>query len=178
MNKEEVLRLNVIPDGKEAWLSYDHYQELKEIFESVKLPSNDKTIMDRQYFQLYDFLTNKAKLQIPMNESAIHFNAFALIRRGYKTEEITSEEYTQLLQLVDEADQAVLEDMELYEFGGHRNLYNFLTKKMGLSVKKGRGPVWHRAKVLVDKYEITHQPRVPANNPNVASRKAQNDGNR
>jgi hypothetical protein len=172
MNKEEILRLNAIPDGKEAWLNYDHYQELKRIFERVNIPSNDKIITDRQYFQLYDFLTNTAKLQVPKNEFAIHFNAFALIRRGYKIEEITSEEYEQLFTLMDDLDQADLEDMELNDFGGHRNLYNYLTKKMGLSVKKGRGPVWHRAKALVDKYEIGHPPGVPANSPNSADTKS------
>ncbi len=157
MNKKEILRLNAIPDGKDPWLSYDHYQKLKQIFESVKLPSNNKIIIDRQYFQLYGFLTNTAKLQVPMNQFAVHFNAFALIRRGYKIEEITYEEYNQLLQLMDALNPADIEDMELHEFGGHRNLYNYLTKKMGFSVKKGRGPVWHRAKSLIDKYEIIHQ---------------------
>jgi hypothetical protein len=169
MNKEEILQFNVIPEGKEAWLSYDHYQELKQIFEKVKLPANDKGIMDKAYFQLYDFLTNTAKLQVPKNEFALHFNAFALIRRGSKIEEITDEEYNQLLQLLAEVDQADIADMALAEFGGHRNLYSYLTKKMGLSVKQGRGPVWHRAKALVDKYEMTCQPELPINNkPNSA----------
>jgi len=91
-----------------------------------------------------------------MNEQALHFNAFALIRRGYKIEEITDEEYQHLLRLMDQVDPAEIDDLALYEYGGHRNLYNYLTKAMGLWVEKGRGPVWHRAKALVDQYEATH----------------------
>lgn len=174
MNKEEILQLNVIPEGQEAWLSYDQYQKLKRLFERVKLPSTDQAIMDKSYFPLYDFLTKTAQLPVPRNELAIHFNAFALIRRGYNIEEITAEEYQQLVQFMAEVDPADREDMALYEFGGHRNLYNYLTKQMGLSVEQGRGPVWHRAKALVDKYEITHQPSGPAdNNPNSADAKSE-----
>lgn len=174
MNKEEILQLNVLPDGQEAWLSYDQYQDLKRIFERVELPSTDQAIMDRSYFPLYEFLTKTAKLPVPRNELAIHVNAFTLIRRGYNIEDITAEEYRQLLQLMAEVDPTDREDMELYEYGGHRNLYTYLTKQMGLSVEKGRGPVWHRAKALVDKYELTHQPGVPANNkPDSADAKSE-----
>jgi len=88
-----------------------------------------------------------------LNESAIHFNAFVLIRRGYQIEEITVEEYNQLLRLRDGVAEAHIDDMALYEFGGHRDLYNYLTNRMGLSVQKGRGLVWHRAKALIDKHE-------------------------
>jgi len=42
MNKDEILRLNVIPEGQAAWLSYDQYQALKRLFEGVKLPASDK----------------------------------------------------------------------------------------------------------------------------------------
>ena len=172
MNKEEILQLNVIPDGKAAWLSYDQYQELKWIFERLQLPSPDPASLDRPYFQLYDFLTHTAQLPVPMHEAALHFNAFALIRRGYQIEEIRSEEYQQLLQLMAEVDPADIEDLDLDEFGGHRNLYNYLTQQMGLSVEAGRGPVWHRAKALVDKYELTHRPGGPAANPNSADAKS------
>jgi len=88
-----------------------------------------------------------------MNEAALHFNAFALIRRGYKVEEITAEEYEQLSTLLADVEQADIDDIELNDFGGHRDLYQMLTSKMGLSVKQGRGPVWHRARDLVERYE-------------------------
>ena len=60
MNKKTLLQLNVIPEGKEAWLSYDQYQELKTIFEKIALPSDETSIQDQSYFKLYDFLTNVA----------------------------------------------------------------------------------------------------------------------
>lgn len=153
MNKEEILQLNVIPDGKEAWLSYDQYQALKAIFDEVEIPSDNPDQLDSTYFHLYNFLTNTANIQVPMNEAAIHFNAFALIRRGYRVEDITLDEYHDLLQLMKDIDQAHIDDMDLYETGGHRDLYTYLTQTMGLFVKAGRGPVWHRAKVLIEKYE-------------------------
>ncbi len=153
MNKKTILQLNVLPEGKEAWLSYDQYQELKRVFEAVGLPSNEISIQDKAYFKLYNFLTDVAQLSVPMNEAALHFNAFALIRRGYEIEEIMPEDYEQLAKLTANTDPADIEDMVLHDFGGHRDLYNFLTSKMGLSVKPGRGPVWHRAKDLLNHYE-------------------------
>ena len=158
MNKKDLLQLNVVPDNETAWLNYDQYQALIEMFERVKTPSDDTTILDVDYVQLYDFLTNTAKLQVPMNEPAIHFNAFTLIRRGYKIEEVTAEEYHQLLALMADVDRAEIADMNLAEYGGHRALYEYLTQRMGLSVKAGRGPVWHRAKALAEQYQATHQP--------------------
>jgi len=74
---------------------------------------------------LYEFLTKTANLPVPRNEVAIHVNAFALIRRGYHIEDMTAEEYQQLLQLMEDADSADREDMALYEYGGHRNLYDY-----------------------------------------------------
>ncbi|MDM8520035.1 hypothetical protein QUF64_08310 [Anaerolineales bacterium HSG6] len=156
MNREDILKLNVIPDGKAAWLSYDRYQELKTLFEAVNAPLSDKDIVDTQYFQLHHFLINIAKLHVPLNECTIHFNAFSLIRRGYHIEEITANEYGQLLLMMDGVQEAHSDDMALYEFGGHRDLYNYLTKRMGLSVQQGRGPVWHRAKALINNHTELH----------------------
>ena len=50
-------------------------------------------------------------------------------------------------------EQPGIDDTDLYETGGHRDLYNYLTKGMGLSVQPGRGPAWHRAQALIKKYE-------------------------
>ncbi|HNB54440.1 MAG TPA: hypothetical protein PK530_21010 [Anaerolineales bacterium] len=65
-------------------------------------------------------------------------------------EEITEKEYQDLLRLMDDLEQPDPDDMELHEAGGHRNLYNYLTTQMGISVPKGRGPVWYRAKRLLE----------------------------
>ena len=156
MNRETLHRLNVIPEGKAAWLNYEEYQTLKAIFEGISLPDNDTRITDPTYFQLYDFLTNVAKLPVPPTEIALHFNAFTLIRRGYNVEEITAAEYEHLSALLAEVAPAEIDDLELHEVGGHRALYHYLTRIMGLSVKPGRGPVWHRATDLVTHYERSH----------------------
>lgn len=153
MNKAEILQLNVIPDGKLAWLSYDHHLELKRLFESVALPgSNEAITANPAYLALYNFLTETAGLELPKSEAAIHFNAFALIRRGYEVEPITAEEYSHLVRLMEGLEQPAIDDIDLHDTGGHRDLYTFLTRGMGLSVQPGRGPAWHRAKTLIDKY--------------------------
>jgi hypothetical protein len=94
-----------------------------------------------------------AGLELPLNEAAIHFNAFALIRRGYRIEAITPEEYKHLLRLMDGLEQPGVDDTDLYDTGRHWELYTYLTKQMGLSVQKGRGPAWHRAAALINKHE-------------------------
>lgn len=153
MNKTELLQLNVIPEGKAAWLSYEQYLRLKQLFEAVSLPSLEDTADDLAYLALYHFLTEVAGLELPRNEASIHFNGFALLRRGYKGETITLDEYEQLRRLMIGLEQPSIDDFDLYEIGGHRTLYDYITREMGLTVQRGRGPAWHRAKVLVEKYE-------------------------
>lgn len=153
MNKEALLQLNMLPEGKAAWLSYDNYLTLKTLFEAVPLPSDEETIPAGSYLDLHRFLTQVARLPLPLDEKTIHFNAFALIRRGYKIEAITEKEYEQLRHLMNGLEEPSPDDLDLYESGGHRALYDYLTKEMGLSVKPGRGPVWHRAKALIERYE-------------------------
>ena len=68
-------------------------------------------------------------------------------------ENITQAEYEHLLTLMDGLEKPSIDDMDLYDTGGHRDLYSYLTKGMGLSVQPGRGPAWHRAEALIKKYE-------------------------
>jgi len=84
MNAETILQLNVAPEGEEAWLSYDQFLELKQLFEQVSPLQSE---MNGEAFRLYDFLTNVARLDVPMSVEAIHFNAFVLIRRGHKVDD-------------------------------------------------------------------------------------------
>ncbi|MCB0211613.1 MAG: hypothetical protein KDJ52_19910 [Anaerolineae bacterium] len=153
MNKAEILQLNVIPEGKAAWLSYEQYLELKRLFGAVPLPSAEETTDNFDYMALHRFLTEVAGLELALDEAAVHFNAFALIRRGYQVEAITLEEYEQLRRLTDGLEQPDSDDFDLYDTGGHRALYDYLTRRMGLPVQVGRGPAWYRAKALIDKYE-------------------------
>ena len=159
MNKSQVLNLNVIPEGKTPWLSYDHYLELKRLFEMAPPPSSEENTQERSYLALYRFLTDVAELTLPLNEAAIHFNAFALIRRGYQVEPITLDEYHRLRTLMNGLEEPEIDDLDLYDSGGHRALYTYLTIGLGLSVEPGRGPVWHRAVALVQNFEAeTHAP--------------------
>ncbi len=153
MNKNEILQLNVLPAGKEPWLSYDDYLKLKRLFEATSLPQDEDITADSPYIYLHHFLTKVARLELPLHQATIHFNAFALIRRGYKVESITQAEYEHLRRLMNGLEQPDMDDLELYDTGGHRDLYNYLTKAMGLSVRNGRGPAWHRANDLLKKYE-------------------------
>lgn len=150
MNTDTLMQLNIVPEGKEAWLTYPQYQELKQLFEHVSpfLPE-----MDADAFRLHHFLTQTAGLDVPMNVEVLHFNAFVLLRRGYKVEEITPQELKNLLRLIEGLEQPSLDDMDLFDVGGHRALYNYLTSEMGLSVEAGRGPVWYRAKRLIEGYK-------------------------
>ncbi len=153
MTKQELLQLNVVPEGKEAWLSYDQYMELKRLFDALPPPSLHSLNADAAYARLHHFLADVAQLQIPYDKTAIHFNAFVLIRRGYKVEQITKTEYESLQRLMDGIEQPDTNDMVLHEVGSHRAVYDYLRKGIGLSVQAGRGPVWHRAKRLVEVYE-------------------------
>ena len=153
MNKTELLQLNVIPEGQAAWLSYDQFLRLKHLFETLPLPTSQESTDDLRYIDLYHFLTEVAELNLPCNEATIHFNAFALIRRGYRVETLTATEYRQLGRLMENLEQPTIDDLDLYDTGGHRELYTYLTQDLGLSVQPGRGPAWHRAKALRENYE-------------------------
>lgn len=77
-----------------------------------------------------------------------------------KVEEITEREYLDLLRLMEGLEQPTRNDMDLYDMGGHRDLYNYLTRQMGLFVEAGRGPVWYRAQSLIESYQREQQPVV------------------
>ena len=157
MNRQDVLQLNVIPDGKEAWLTYEQYLRLKQLFEAVPLPDARETTNNPHYLQLHQFLNTVAQLDLSLNEAAIHFNAYVLIRRGYNVEAITPAEYERLSQLMTGLEQPAPDDTDLFDTGGHRALYDYLTKAMGLPVQKGRGPAWHRAHDLLNAYATKHR---------------------
>jgi hypothetical protein len=102
---------------------------------------------------MHHFLNEVAQVTVPFDPVAIHFNAFVLIRRGYAIEEISRQEYESLKRLMDGIEQPDEEDVTLHESGSHRALYEFLRRAMGLSVRAGRGPAWHRADRLMKAFE-------------------------
>ena len=64
--------------------------------------------------------------------------------------DLTPKEMAGLIEIFSMTNAADFDDMELHQEGSHRALYNYITKTLGLSVEAGRGPVWHRAKRLID----------------------------
>ncbi|OQY27048.1 MAG: hypothetical protein B6243_13445 [Anaerolineaceae bacterium 4572_5.2] len=107
MNKYVLKQLNVVPEGKEPWLSYNERSRLQHLFDAVPLSDEKKNVDNFAYLELYWFLTDIAGLNLPFDEAT----------------------------------------------GGHRALYDYLSKGLGLSVREGRGPAWHRANDLVKHYE-------------------------
>ena len=150
INKDQIKALNVVPEGTLPWLTYDQYVRLGDLFNAVRLPEDDQVGPD--YWPLQRFLSETAGLPELESEAAIHSNAFTLLRRGYQVEQITLAEYDDLVHLMDGIEEPDPSDMELHDTGDHRALYDYLTKQMGLSVRPGRGPAWHRAKALIDNY--------------------------
>jgi len=149
--KKIVEELNRVKDGP-AWLSYTHYRKLVASFEAVSVPDDEP--MTPEYLALHEFLVDVAKLtDLPSTKRHTHFNAWALMRRGYKPEELTETEYKGLKALFEIAQPADEDDLELHEEGTHRAIYAYLTKAIGLDVVAGRGPVWHRARKLIEAYE-------------------------
>jgi len=153
VTKQELLQLNAVPEGKEPWLSYDQYVELKRLFGLLPSPFHDDLHADEAYARMHHFLTEVAQLEVSDDKAKIHFNTFVLIRRGYKVEEITQAEYDALRKLMDGIEQPDSDDMTLHETGSHRALYDYLRKGIGVSVEAGRGPAWHRAKQLMAAFE-------------------------
>lgn len=157
MDKEALLKLNRIPDGKPPWLSYKAFRQLLQLFDKLPPPKETKGLEDENYLRLYDFISDVAGINLPESQDAVHVNAFFLIRRGYRVEEITEMEYVRLSELLKGTEEAYLDDMELHDLGNHRALYTYLSEGLGLFVEPGRGPVWHRARKLAKHYESTRE---------------------
>ena len=153
MDKEALLKLNRVPDGTPAWLDYKAFRRLQGLFEALAPPEETDGLGDEDYFHMYVFLADVAGIEVPESQEAVHLNAFVLIRRGYKAEEITGPEYERLLELLDGTEEPDRDDMALHDFGDHRALYEYLSEGLGVYVEPGRGPVWCRARQLVEAYE-------------------------
>ena len=148
-----VATLNRVPNGIAAWLTYDEYQVLRTLYAALENPHTETGPLSTNYVAMHSFLSYVAKLDVPETVPAIHFNAFAMLRRGYKQEELTEGEYGKLRRLLSEAERPDIDDMELHEEGTHRAIYNYLIRGLALSVARGRGPAWHRANKLVTAHE-------------------------
>ena len=142
----KVLEMNVVPDGVEAWLSYSEYRQLQKRLGAI---SGDDP---GAYAALAHFLIETGKLPLDMaaSDEMIRINAYTLLKRGYKIEPLGRADYATLKELFLKAEPADVQDMDLHETGSHRALFEMLTRKLGLDVEAGRGPVWHRSKRLLN----------------------------
>ncbi len=86
MSKQTLMQLNVVPEGKLPWLDYGNYLRLQRLFDALPLPDEEAAENSFLYPELYWFLTDIAGLTLPFDEATIHYNAFVLLRRGYKPE--------------------------------------------------------------------------------------------
>ena len=141
------------PDGVPAWLDYKAFRRLQVLFEMLAPPEETDGLGDADYFHMYVFLADIAGIEVPESQEAVHLNAFTLIRRGYKAEEVTGPEYERLRELLEGTEEADPDDLALHDFGNHRALHTYLTEGLGLYVEPGRGPVWGRAQELVRQHE-------------------------
>ena len=143
--------INHVPEGRAAWLSYRQHAQLKGLLDRAAKADGDDSVLAA----LADFLQRIAKLSLPpeISDAEIQRTAFTLIRRGYEVEEMSPAEYGALRVLFDGLERPDSDDMALHPEGGHRRLYNHLVKHLGLDVDAGRGPVWRRAKDLIETYE-------------------------
>ena len=153
--QQVVTTLNRVPNGVSAWLTYDEFRVLRSLYARLENPLTETAPLSMNYVAMHEFLSRVAKLDIAETAASIHFNAFAMLRRGYKQEELTEAEYIKLRQLLEGAEEPDIDDMLLHDEGTHRAIYNYLTHGLAFSVAKGRGPAWHRAMRLV----IAHEKR-------------------
>ena len=98
--QQVVTTLSCMPEGVPAWLTYDQHQVLKSLYATLENPLAEIGPLSLNYVSMHNFLARVAKLDVPETAASIHFNAFALLRRGYKQEELTEAEYNKLHSLM------------------------------------------------------------------------------
>lgn len=154
MDKAALLELNRVPAGVPAWLDYKAFRTLQTLFEGLPAPSETDGLGEEGYLRLHDFLVEIAGLAVPETQASVHLNAFTLIRRGYRAEELTKAEFKGLQELLEGTEAPDPDDLERAEFGAQRALSAFLTAELNVYVEPGRGPVWQRANELVRQHEL------------------------
>ncbi len=86
MTQQELLQQNAVPEGKPAWLSHGQHNELRRLFEALPSPATQSAEAEIAYARMHHFLVEIAQVNVPDDKAAIHFNAFVLIRRGFRVD--------------------------------------------------------------------------------------------
>ena len=106
-------------------LTYSEYIALQKAFSEMGLPETEA-------------------------ENTIHRFLWNVLRQNYKQEELLENERIALQKYFDACSPASYSDDTLHEYGAHRELYDFITKKLRLDCVASRGKVYRRAKLLLE----------------------------
>jgi hypothetical protein len=89
----------------------------------------------------------------PENESEqiIHRFVWDVLRQGYEVEELTKGETHKLFAKTAACEPVEFSDEIMHGFGPHRELYDFITSELNLTVEPKRGHVYRRATLLLEK---------------------------
>ena len=99
----------------------------------------------------------KAFSELPLpkekSESTVHRFVWDILRQNYKQEELLEDERIELQKHFDACSLVSYSDEVLHEYGAHRELYDYITKKIRLDCVATRGKAYRRAKLLLESNE-------------------------
>ena len=113
-------------------LTYSEYISIQEAFSELSLPETE-------------------------NENTIHRFVWDILRQNYQQEELLEAERIELARFFNICTPASYNDDVLHEYGAHRELYDYITKKLRLDCVATRGKVYRRAKLLLESNEINQE---------------------
>ncbi len=107
----------------------------------------------------------EAFLELPLpeakSENTIHRFVWDILRQNYKQEELLENERMELQKLFDACSPVSYSDDVLHEYGTHRELYDYITKKLRLDCVATRGKTYRRAKLLLEANEENYERQLP-----------------
>ena len=109
-------------------LTYSEYISVQEAFSGLSLPETE-------------------------DENTIHRFIWDVLRQNYQQEELLEDECIQLAHFFNACTPASYNDDVFHEYGAHRDLYEYITKKLRLDCVAERGKVYRRAKLLLEANE-------------------------
>lgn len=151
-----------VPDGRAAWVHYLEYQAIGRAFDEL----TDSTVADA-----VALVQRVAGVELPSDFATVHFNLWALLRRGYWTPDMTSaqcERLRQILELTNPTDED--DDTPLAAEGSHRALYVFLVRELGERIPETRGAVYAVASAYLRKCTAEVEPDAKPSNDKPAKK--------
>ena len=118
-------------------LTYSEYVSIQEAFSELSLPETE-------------------------NENIIHRFVWDVLRQNYQQEELLEDERIELTQFFSVCTPVSYNDDILHEYGAHRDLYDYITKKLCLDCIAERGKVYRRAKLLLEANGVKLETNLPS----------------